>query len=410
MRRVIFIFTAIAVAVVLGCSHPQGAKPPQQVKSISTKTTSSGVLKGLTQEQIDKALEELKKVNQYSIVKNYRLRFLDEFTITVLGHPEWTSHVRVMPDGIIYFGYISHPYYVFDKTFEEVKKMLITGYTTRDGKQIPGLNKYFENPQVKIDDIKLSPTSNTVTVFGHVRNPGKIPFQVGYTILDVIAQAGGLKERPYWKSYQVNMPMIDWDNAYLARDNKILPIDFYALLREHQIKKYNIPVLPGDIIHIPEANMNANKVLVLGQVHKPGVITFSRNISLIEALAFAGWIDEARADTKYVYIVRKERPAQTSIGKDSQTKKVSNTPKITVYIANVRGIITGSEDANGPNFDVPLQADDIVYVDTNAITDFSDFLTKLLPLWQNLSNATNIPYDIKCNRSDMHEFFHTSIL
>jgi polysaccharide export outer membrane protein len=100
-----------------------------------------------------------------------------------------------------------------------------------------GLEKYIEAPQVVVA-IK-QPVSYKYFMLGEVARPGDMPLNVETTLLQAIAQAGGLKE--FAKSDKITI---------IRQDKSVLVVNFKKL-QEGKDMEQNIVIKPGDTIIVP---------------------------------------------------------------------------------------------------------------------------------------------------------------
>ncbi len=140
--------------------------------------------------------------------------------------------------------------------------------------------------------------------------------------------------------------------SYLLRDNQFLPVDFYKLLKEGDMSQ-NIVIRGGDKIYIaPSADAN---VIVFGEVGAPGAYDMpSGFMRLTEALALAKGITPD-GDRRYIQVIR---------------GSMCNPKIYTLHWQHVLGL---------PSDSLLLMPGDIVYVAATPITEWSRFVTKLLP-------------------------------
>ena len=100
------------------------------------------------------------------------------------------------------------------------------------------------------------------------------------------------------------------------------------------------------------------KVIVLGEVAKPGAYTFTHDMRLTEAIALAGnWTKYATK--KRVLVIRGD---------------IHTEPKVTE--SNVYALLRQGKISE----DVSIQHQDIVYVPRSLIGDIDAFLGKLIPI------------------------------
>lgn len=88
---------------------------------------------------------------------------------------------------------------------------------------------YLVNPRVSIEVLNFRP----FFIIGEVNNPGSYPYQHGMTVVNAIALAGGY--------------------TYRARENRVLlkRAGAPSSVKETRADE-NTPVLPGDVIRVPE--------------------------------------------------------------------------------------------------------------------------------------------------------------
>ena len=107
------------------------------------------------------------------------------------------------------------------------------------------LNEFVKSPQVTVIVSDFSSTfDQQVRVLGEAQQPIALPFQAGMTVLDVMVAVGGLTE------FAAGNRAVLIRGKGDARDSYRLKLD--NLLRKGEIEA-NVPVLPGDVILIPES-------------------------------------------------------------------------------------------------------------------------------------------------------------
>ena len=164
---------------------------------------------------------------------DYLIGPLDALEIFVWRAPELSTKVTVRPDGRI-----STPL---------VEDMVASGKTpsqlAQDLKK--ALSTYVKTPEVTVIVSDFSSTfDQQVRVLGEAQKPTALPFQAGMTVLDVMVAVGGLTE------------FAAGNRAVLIRgqgeNRQSYRIKLDNLLRKGDISA-NVPVLPGDVILIPES-------------------------------------------------------------------------------------------------------------------------------------------------------------
>lgn len=164
---------------------------------------------------------------------DYLIGPLDKLEIFVWRAPELSTNVTVRPDGRI-----STPL---------VEDMVAAGKTPSVlAKDLEGvLREYVRAPEVTVIVSDFSSTyDQQVRVLGEAQQPIALPYQAGMTVLDVMVAVGGLTE------------FAAGNRAVLIRgqgeDRQSYRLRLNDLLRKGNISA-NVPVLPGDVILIPES-------------------------------------------------------------------------------------------------------------------------------------------------------------
>jgi polysaccharide export outer membrane protein len=164
---------------------------------------------------------------------DYLIGPLDQLEVFVWRAPELSTKVTVRPDGRI-----STPL---------VEDMVAAGKTpSRLAKDLENsLSQYVKTPQVTVIVSDFSSTfDQQVRVLGEAQKPIALPFQSGMTVLDVMVAVGGLTE------------FAAGNRAVLIRgqgaDRQSFRLRLDDLLRKGKIAA-NVPVMPGDVILIPES-------------------------------------------------------------------------------------------------------------------------------------------------------------
>lgn len=164
---------------------------------------------------------------------DYLIGPLDQLEVFVWRAPELSTKVTVRPDGRI-----STPL---------VEDMVAAGKTpsqlSRDLEQV--LLEYVKAPEVTVIVSDFSSTfDQQVRVLGEAQKPLALPYQSGMTVLDVMVAVGGLTE------------FAAGNRAVLIRgkgeNRQSYKLRLDDLLRKGNISA-NVPVLPGDVILIPES-------------------------------------------------------------------------------------------------------------------------------------------------------------
>jgi polysaccharide export outer membrane protein len=168
-----------------------------------------------------------------AVSPDYLIGPLDQLDVFVWRAPELSTKVTVRPDGRI-----STPL---------VEDMVAAGKTpTQLATDLEGqLEEYVKSPEVSIIVSSFQSTfDQQVRVIGEAQKPIALPYQAGMTVLDVMVAVGGLTQ------YAAGNKSVLIRGSGEDRQSYRLRLD--DLLRKGKITA-NVPVLPGDVILIPES-------------------------------------------------------------------------------------------------------------------------------------------------------------
>ncbi|WP_287143104.1 polysaccharide biosynthesis/export family protein [Achromobacter sp.] len=209
-------------------------------------------------------------------------------------------------------------------------------------------------PQVLVRVIKNN-TSN-VTVVGEVTTSTLMPLTPkGERLLDALAAGGGVKQA-------VNRMAVQ-----LSRENQTSTMALDSIIRD---PRQNILLKPGDVI---TALFQPQSFSVLGATGKNEEIAFeAQGISLAQALARSGGLNDSRADARGVFIFRFEDPKVVDVqGSEGQqaSQRVEGAPVPVVYQVDLRDPASFFVTQN-----FPIQNRDVIYVANAPAAEFEKFL------------------------------------
>jgi polysaccharide export outer membrane protein len=208
-------------------------------------------------------------------------------------------------------------------------------------------------PQVLVRIIKNN-TSN-VTVVGEVNSSTLMPLTPkGERLLDALAVGGGVKQPVSRMAVQ------------LSRENVTATMPLDSIIRD---PRQNIPLEPGDVVI---ALFQPQSFSVLGATGRNEEIPLeAQGISLAQALARSGGLNDGRADARGVFVFRFE-DAKLVDAKDPVPKSLDGTVPV-VYQINLR---------DPASFFVaqhfPVQNRDVIYVSNSPAAEFDKFLRLLV--------------------------------
>jgi len=207
----------------------------------------------------------------------YRIGPRDLLEIRVLEDSSLNDQQRVTEQGRIelpHVGAIS----VEGLTLEEAESRLQAA-----------LERYLQRASVSlvVKEYRFRP----ISVLGAVRTPGYLPFSGRWTLLEAMAEAGGVTDSTGNRIIVLRRA----ENGLTDR----IEIDLKGLLYEAD-PTLNIPIFPNDIVNIPAAfDVTVN---CIGEVNNPGPIRFrsTEQITLLAALGRAGGLTDRASRTVVV--------------------------------------------------------------------------------------------------------------
>lgn len=193
--------------------------------------------------------------------------------------------------------------------------------------------------------------TSSVTIIGEVNNSTRMPLTPrGERVLDALASAGGAKQS------------VDKMSMQLSRGERTAVMALDSIVRE---PKHNVPLKPGDVL---AALFQPQSFSVLGATGKNAEIPFeAKGISLAQALARSGGLDDNRADARGVFVFRFEQ-ADLVAAAGPAIKTVDDTIPV-VYQVN---LLDPSTLFVTQNF--PVQNGDVLYVSNAPSAEFQKFL------------------------------------
>ena len=248
-------------------------------------------------------------------VNDYRIGPKDLLEITVFGLPELSQTVRVSEDGSI--------------TMSLLGRVEVSGLTAQElEKKLASIldKQYTKEARVTV----FIKEYQKVSIIGAVGRPGMYELVGPTTLLQVIAQAGGLTVQAMNELFVYR----------IGKDGKPTTITIKVEeLMTGGNQNINIELQPKDVVTVPIDQML--NVFVYGEVQTPGTVPFlrSKRITLLQAIAQAGGPTEWAKKSK-VMIKRKDN-------------KTGKEMKINV---NLKNMITGKIA------DIVLEEGDVVIV------------------------------------------------
>jgi len=237
----------------------------------------------------------------------YRLGAEDVLTISILAGGEEQVETQMVVGGngdvnVPFIGKIK----AVGMTMEELEKAIL----------VPLERDFFVSPQVHLQIKEYH--SLQFFISGAVKNPGKYELNFTPTIMDLVANAGGvLPERgnlAYILRGVAGTRISESEIEDTIAKTEPIRVDLIKLLDEGDMSE-NIRLQSGDTIYIPlgtNLNQSATKVYVQGEIKKPGVFDFQPGMTALAACIMAGGFDKFAAPNRAM-VIRQTKEGQETI-------------------------------------------------------------------------------------------------
>ncbi|HEX4773760.1 MAG TPA: polysaccharide biosynthesis/export family protein [Bryobacteraceae bacterium] len=236
----------------------------------------------------------------------------DMLHVQVFDTPEMEQHARVTDSGevpLMFIGSLKVAGLTPTAASHAIEKALID-------------KQYMREPQVTVV-VEQFATQN-ISVLGEVQQPGVFPTPTAISILKVLSLAGGLTATA------------DRNITIERQGNATEKVNYFLSNTSNQALTDSVLVYPGDTVLVPKAGV----IYMLGDVGRPGGYPMSTNnseMTLMQAVTMAG--------------------STTKTSVPSKMRLIRKTPTGTQQT-----IVSLSDIEKGTQSDIPLKADDIVYV------------------------------------------------
>ncbi|MTV41914.1 polysaccharide export protein EpsE [Duganella radicis] len=210
----------------------------------------------------------------------------DLIKVSVYGSPDLGLETRVAEDGSI--------------TFPLVGNVKVGGLPVSAAEQkLAGLLEsggFLRKAQVNIVVTALQ--SQQVSVLGQVNRPGRYPLDTRRTVLDMLAQAGGIGAEGS-------------DVVVLIRKQGDKPtkqnIDILGMMQSGNVAP-DVTVESNDIIFVERAP----RFYVYGEVQRPGTFRLERSMTVLQALAAGGGLTQ-RGTERHIRIKRRDADGKLQV-------------------------------------------------------------------------------------------------
>ena len=270
----------------------------------------------------------------------YNIGVGDILSIIVWDHPELTlpagpqrsqleSGSTVNENGAIFYPYLGQVR-VAGRIVGDVQREL----TER-------LREFIPDPQIEVKVAAFN--AHKVVMTGAVNAPQSLPISnIPLTLLESINASGGLSDNA------------DGHNVSIRRGENNTFVDLQSFLENGDAS--NNPILRGgDIVNVPTAEPAL--AFILGKVKTPGIVELGSNtVSLTEAIALKGGLDEARANASGIFVFRNQSDGIDVFQLDA------STPLAFVLATKFA-----------------LHPDDVVYIVSDPAARWNDIIGQLIP-------------------------------
>jgi polysaccharide biosynthesis/export protein len=194
--------------------------------------------------------------------EEYLLGAGDSIRITVYNNNDLTTEARLAEDGSIAFPLLGRVKLAgLSKTAAEqhLSKSLVEGGFLR---------------MAEVNLIVTEYRSQQVAVLGEVTKPGKYPITSATTVMDILAQAGGITDKG---SSTIRLVQRDGSGAALERT---IDLDQLVAAKDGTA----LAVRNGDVIFVAQQPV----FYIYGEVQKPGAYPLQRDMTMRQAIATGG--------------------------------------------------------------------------------------------------------------------------
>lgn len=341
-----FLLTGCAVAPGMKMTGDSVSPKGVEMIPVTAELVAKQVKSGQAEAFSTKKLTSLSQGKKGYV---YRIGPHDILSIIVWDHPELTipagefrspesaGHL-VTDDGTIFYPYVG-TVQVAGKTVSEVRTILTRMIAEK-----------IVNPQLDVKVITYR--SQKAYIVGEVAEPGPQPItDQPLSIIQAINLSGDVKREA------------DMANVTLSRNGETFNIDLLAMYKDGDMAN-NILLENDDILYIPD--ISQQKVFVLGEVTRPSSLLMNKGrMSLSEAIADAGGVNNVTANTDRIFVIRRE-----------------------IDRTNIYHLDGSSPDALILGDQFELRPRDVVYVETAGITRWNRVIEQILPTVQLLNDAS----------------------
>jgi polysaccharide export outer membrane protein len=212
-------------------------------------------------------------VNPQPGVAAFVLGAQDQIEVNVASYPDLRTVARIAPDGTVILPLVG--------------SLGIAGKTpAQAGKAIEALlvsGGYVKQPMVRVEVLDVQ--SRKASVLGQVNNQGLVVLDRDYSVAEILAKAGGLAPDAADTAVIVRQPP--------AGGSERITIDIGELMAAGGAGALT-RVQPGDVVFVARAPTFS----VIGAVNRPGTYPLRKSMTVEQALAAAGDINNFGSRSK----------------------------------------------------------------------------------------------------------------
>lgn len=245
----------------------------------------------------------------------YKFGAGDKLLITIwTGSRREDFEVKVRVDGTIFLPFVSP---------EDIK---VEGLTPVELKQriLELSREYFKRPNINIEVVEYA--SKYATIMGEIKSiirqptgPGVYPLSGMVKLADFISKYGGPTEKANLNQVQV-----------VRKEGQTLYLNLYKAIFQADAEE-NLILDDEDYIYIPSIELTSQKVYVLGEVNKPGIVEFKESINVLDAVSGAGgYTEDAVLDEIHVIRGDVTMPEVLEVNLAALIKKGDHSQNITL--------------------------------------------------------------------------------
>jgi polysaccharide export outer membrane protein len=223
----------------------------------------------------------------------------DLIQIKVYQQPDLTQEIRVDDDGTVTLPLVGQVR-AAGMTVEAFARDLVARY-----------REFLLNPEITVFVKEYNKREMEISVLGEVGKSGFFRFEEKSTLLDVLAQVGGLKPE-------------SGDRVIILRPKKLgesgepdtFIFNAQELYTPNGVKNLNLELREGDTVMVPRAD----QYFIFGEVARPGAYKLDKGTTLtvLKAIILAGGFTD-KAAKKGIKVTREEGSQKTSIKADLET-------------------------------------------------------------------------------------------